>query len=453
MKNWISYLGILLVIFATGIFAGCTGGGDTEAPQDEVTPPTDAAPVEKPMMVKIGLVAPLTGGASSTGNDMWEAAELAAEEINGMGGVNIGGKMAKIELVKVDTETKPEKGKEAVTRAITVDKVNLLVGGFSSGITFADSVPAAEEGLPFVITGASSPIITHREDVDTSSLFHHCPTTDDFSFATMLFANDVLRPAVNEKFGYSEDRKLKVALIYRDDPYGKGVKEGVAKAISENPEWMMEIVAEEPYAPGTSNFQTVLTTVQAQKPDCVYPATFINEQVPLVTQARQVVGLNTIFFAVEATDDVDYYDQVGDWGEYSIQETRFSPYTVPAGEMEGPVNKFRNDFKAKFGSFPSMMGASTYEGMYIAKAALENAGSTDKTAVVAALNALDMPQMVETMDGGRIAFSEDFRETKFMLYMQQLMKDGEGNVRPVIVWPENIKQQDFVLPDWYESEE
>jgi parallel beta-helix repeat protein len=94
--------------------------------------------------IKIGIVAPLTGGASTTGQDMWQAAALAAEEINTQGGVNVNGVNMKITLVKGDTETSREGGVEAVTKLITEDKVDILVGGFSSGITYADQVVASE---------------------------------------------------------------------------------------------------------------------------------------------------------------------------------------------------------------------------------------------------------------------------------------------------------------------
>lgn len=430
--------GKILAVFFVAILlaAGCTQQGGAQDSEEKI---------------KMGVVLPLTGKASTTGNDMWQAAQLAAGEINSNGGIKVGEERMKIELIKGDTETNPEKGVEAVTRLITRDQVDVLVGGFSSAITYADSPVAVKNEVPFVITGASTPLITRRDDIDTSWLFHHCPNTDDFSYATLRFANEVIRPEVNEKFGYSEDRNLRVAMIYQDTKYGKGVLQGVKKALDNNPEWKLELVAEEPFAMGESNFQTVLTKVKEAKPDAVYAATFLNEQVPLVTQARRDVGLNTIFMAVEATDDADYYAQVGEWGAYSIQESRFSPYTVPEGAVKEKAVEFREDFKAKYNDYPSMMGASTYEGVYIAAKAIEEAGTTDRAQIKTALNDLEMPQLVEAMKGGKINFDSQYRETKFQLYMEQLRyREDLGEARPVIVWPGNLKEEDFKLPDWYE---
>jgi branched-chain amino acid transport system substrate-binding protein len=110
--------------------------------------------------IKIGVVAPLTGAASTTGTDVWQAAVMAADEINAQGGVNVNGVNMQILLIKGDTETSPAAGVKVVTKLITEDDVDLLVGGFSSAVTYADSVTAAEHKVPFIITGASSPVIT-----------------------------------------------------------------------------------------------------------------------------------------------------------------------------------------------------------------------------------------------------------------------------------------------------
>ena len=75
------------------------------------------------------------------------------------------------------------------------------------------------------------------------------------------------------------------------------------------------IVANETFKMGETDFRTLLTSVKAAKPDVVYPATFINEQIPLVTQARRDVGINAIFLAVECNDDPDYYAGVGKYGD------------------------------------------------------------------------------------------------------------------------------------------
>ena len=61
-----------------------------------------------------------------------------------------------------------------------------------------------------------------------------------------------------------------------------------------------------------------------------------------------------------------------------------------------------------------------------------------------------MPQVVEYMKDGSISFSQDYRESQFDLWMEQLYYNATiGETRPVVVWPDNIKTTEFVLPDWY----
>ncbi|MFA5294639.1 MAG: ABC transporter substrate-binding protein [Methanoregulaceae archaeon] len=403
--------------------------------------------------LKIGVVASMTGSASTTGKDIWQSAVLAVEEINADGGVYITdvGHKVPVRAVLGDDESTREGGQKAVTRLITEDKVDILTGGFSSAVVSAHQSIVAQYGIPYIVTGASSPIITRRDDVDTSTIFHYCPTTDDYGRQTTLFVSEVIRPAVQERFGFPDDRPLRLALIYQDSPYGKGVQAAVIETI-EKENLPVVLVAQETFAMGETDYRTLLTRVKAAKPDVVYPATFINEQIPLLTQARRDVGVNAIFLAVECNDDPDYYAGVGRYGDFSVIETRFNPYTIPVGPVADDTARFREQFEKRWGGFPGMMGASTYEGVYIAVQAVENAGTREKNAVTAALAALEMPEMVEAMEGGVVRFTDEYREARFALYMVQLRwDDGANAVRPVIVWPDNLAQGEFVLPDWFEA--
>src|SRR5665647_2263827 len=136
--------------------------------------------------LKLGVVASMTGPASTTGKDVWQSAQLAADEINARGGVFVKslGKNVTIELVQGDDESTREGGIKAVTKMITDDRVDVLTGGFSSAVVTAHQSIVAEKRVPYIITGASSPTITRRTDIDTSTMFHHCPTTDDYGAKT-----------------------------------------------------------------------------------------------------------------------------------------------------------------------------------------------------------------------------------------------------------------------------
>jgi branched-chain amino acid transport system substrate-binding protein len=434
MKQILAFALILVLVAGAVLSTGCTR---QQASAQEI---------------KIGVVASMTGPSSTTGKDIWQSAVVAADEINANGGVYVKDLNQKVpvKLIQGDDESTREGGQKAVTRMITEDKVDVLVGGFSSAVTSAHQSIVADNKVPYIITGASSPIITRRTDINTSYMFHHCPTTDDYGMQTVEFIDQQIRPAINAKFQYPSDRPLRLAVIYQDSPYGKGVLDAVAKTIASK-NLNIQLVDNRSFKMGESDFRTILTGVKASNPDAVYSAAFLNEQIPMITQARRDVGLNTIFLVVECNDDPDYYKGLGEFGEGSIIESRFGPYSNIQGTLSAPINSFKNNFSQKWGGFPGMMGASTYEGVYVATKAIENAGTRDKDQVRNALDNLQTSQIIEYMEGQKISFTDDYRESKFDLYMSQLAWNATSHeLRPKIVWPDPIKETAFVLPSWYE---
>ena len=430
---------VALLVLAT-LFAGCT---QQAATQQQTTSASQGT-------IKIGVIVSLTGPASNVGNNMWQSAQVAADKINADGGVTLkDGSKAQIKLIVGDDESTQQGGQKAATKLITDDKVDILVGGYSSAVTSAYEQTIAEYKVPYIVTGASSPIITHRTDIDTSYVFHHCPTTDTYGQYTTSFIDQVIRSAIAKKSGFSADRPLRLALMYQDTAFGKGVQTAVNNTITKE-KLNIQLVSQQSFKMGESDFRTQLTAIKAANPDAVYIAAFPNEGAPIITQARRDIGLNTIFLNVENNDNAQFYKDLGQYGEGAIIESRFSPYTAPAGAVADAQNAFKQAYFTKFGTYPDMMGASTYEGVFIAAKAIGNAGTTDKATVRQALVNLKMPQVIEAMKDQTISFSPDFRESTFDLWMEQLsFNQTLGETRPAIVWPDNLKTTAFALPSWY----
>ncbi|MEM3051771.1 MAG: ABC transporter substrate-binding protein, partial [Candidatus Bathyarchaeia archaeon] len=198
-----------------------------------------ASPEARP--IKIGLVACYE---KAEGQDMDRAAKLAVKEINEAGGVYVAEWRTKvpIELVIVDTkDDTPGKAVDPVTRAITEDKVDLLIGGYTSAGTLANQVVAIENRVPYIITGASSSLVTRRgpqgnygglpegdarriDDAEGMSyMFHYCTTTADYSKTVIKFFAEEMKPLLDKTYSFDSSRKLRLAILYRDDAFGKGV--------------------------------------------------------------------------------------------------------------------------------------------------------------------------------------------------------------------------------------
>lgn len=438
MKYTVLFIAALLVLAA--LIAGCT---QQAASQQTTTPAAQN-------VIKVGVIASLTGPASNVGTSMWQSAQVAADKINAAGGVTMkDGSQSQIKMIVGDDESTQAGGQTAATKLITEDNVDILIGGYSSAVTSAYEQTIAEYKIPYIVTGASSPIITHRTDIDTSYIFHNCPTTDTYGQYTTSFIDQVIRPAIAAKFNFTADRPLRLALLYQDTAFGKGVQSAVNNTITAN-NLNIQLVSQQSFKMGESDFRTPLTAIKAASPDAVYLAAFPNEGAPAITQARRDIGLNTIFLNVENNDNAQFYKDLGQYGDGAVIESRFSPYTAPAGSVASAQNDFKQAYFARFGTYPDMMGASTYDGVFIAAQAIGNAGTTDKATVRQALASLQMPQVVEPMKNQTISFSPDFRESTFDLWMEQLsFNQTLGETRPTIVWPDNLKTTDFVLPSWY----
>lgn len=437
MKHWVPY-SLIMSFFIIGalLFSGCTEQPASESAES----------------IKIGVVASMSGPASTTGKDIWQSAELAAQEINAQGGVFVKelNKKIPITLIQGDDESTREGGIKAVSKLITQDNVDLLVGGYSSAVVSAHQSIVADNKVPYIISGGSSTSVSHRDDIDTSYMFFHRPNTDDSAKASILFIDEVVRPEIYKKFSLPGDRPLRLALIFQDSPFGKGQQVAVQN-LTRDLDLPIEIVAEETFKMGESDFRTALTSIKAKKPDIIYAVTFLNELIPLTQQARRDVGLNTLILSIENNDDPDYYTGVGEYGDYTLMESRFSPYAIPKGTTSEGTKKFLEDFQTKYGGFAGMMGAATYESIYIAAKAIEDAGTVQKDAVRKTLSELSMDHMIEVMKEQVIRFSPDYRESSFDLYVEQMKMDpAAGEIRPHIVWPESIRETGFVIPDWYQ---
>ena len=417
-----------------------------------------ASPQAQASEVRVGVIASLTPGIyGNIGRMTSQGAQLAAAEINANGGININGTMVPIKVIVADDESTQQGGQTAATQLITGDKVDILVGGYLPDVTLSYEPTVAEYKVPFIVTGSGMPIITHRTDIDTSYIFLHCPTTDTNAQYMMTFIDQMIRPAVNQKLNANADRPFRLALIYYDTGWGKSVQSAVIKTITNN-NLNIKLVSQQSFevgesdfsTPVTADYSTLLTAIKATNPDAVYIVALPLESVALISQARKDIGLNTLFLLSDQNDDPRVYKEVGQYGEGAIIETWFSLFATPPVRSVTPKTRLKTTTMLSTGTHPEMMGVSTYEAVYIAAKAIENAGTTDKASVRQALVNLNMPQIIDAMKGGTISFSSDFRESQFDLWMMQLKFNSNiGQTRPNVVWPDNLKVTEFTLPAWY----
>lgn len=437
--------------------------------QLNLTPSAEARPI------KIGLVACYQ---KAEGQDMDRAARMAVDEINAAGGIYVAEWHTKvqIELVIADTEDDtPGKAVGPVTRAVTEDNVDILIGGYTSAGTLADQMVAIDNKVPYIITGASSSLVTRRgpqgnygglpenstsrveDEEGMSYMFHYCTTTADYSKTVVNFFAEEMKPVLDSAEGFDSSRKLRLAILYRDDAFGNGVVTD-SKSLIETNNLPIEVVAERAYPTTATTFQTDLTAIKAAKPDAVYVVDFIANTAEIIKEGQRDVGLNTVYIAVECCEDPQFYTLLGEYGDKQLLESKFAPYAGPPYYLSA-IETYVTNYQEKYDKIPGMMGADTYDAFYIAKAAIEQAGKVDKAAIRDAIETTAFDQSLILTETGKIEFSigENYHEIAAVSFIEQLVwNETLGECRSAIVYPETapvvgtLKQQDFVLPDGYE---
>jgi branched-chain amino acid transport system substrate-binding protein len=421
--------------------------------------------------IKVGIVA---GMQTVEGQDIQRAAQLAIDEINAAGGVRVNewNTNVDLELVLVDTvDDAAGSTPGPVTRAITDQGVDLLIGGATTAGTLNGQIPAITNRVPYIITGASFNLVTRRGSLPEdnalhipdaegmSYMFHYCTTISDYSTTVAHFLADSVKPTLDSTYSFDTARKLRLAILYRDDGYGRGVRDVTSSIIAED-NLPIEVVANVSYGTTATTYQSPLISVKESKPDAVYVAGFTADTAEVVKEGINDVGLNSIYIGVEICEDPQYYSLLGETGSFQILESKIATQWQGDTWYLEKVGTYVENYKAKFdGKIPGMLGADTYDAVYIAKNAIERAGTVNKADVKDALETTDMPQSLLIMENEKITFSTgtNYHEILPKTFIEQLIwLPDPGELKPYVVYPDSMpgissfKQADFALPPDYE---
>jgi len=143
------------VAIAAALALTACGRQETPAPKTAAAPAPAPAKAAAPDVVKIGHVGPISGAIAHLGKDNENGAVLAVEEINAAGGVNLGDKTVKLELVTGDDKADPKDG-TLVAQKMIDEGVVALVGHLNSGTTIPASKLYSDANLSHVSPSATA---------------------------------------------------------------------------------------------------------------------------------------------------------------------------------------------------------------------------------------------------------------------------------------------------------
>ena len=347
MKKVLSVL--VMLLFAVCLF-GC-GGGSADT-------------------IKLGSSGPLSGSASIYGQAVKKGIELAVEEINAAGGVNVDGKMMKFELVDfVNDEADAGKAATALTKLVS-KKVDVVVGAVTSGATEGLINEAVKYGVPVITPTGTADKLTVGEKGDQraerENIFRAC-FYDSYQGKFMAkYTKDA---------GYAKA----YVLFNNDDAYSVGLKDAyVAEAAVQG----VEVVAVG-YPKTTTDFTSYWAPVLAGEYQCVFVPDYY-ENVYNILKTGYAAGYTGVCYGGDGWDGVIQQVKEGDNADF-LKYCFYTNHYFSESDSAA-VKKFVEAYKAKYdGEAPVSFAALAYDAVYIAKQAIEAAGSVDYAKVVEAL--------------------------------------------------------------------
>src|SRR5437868_4000486 len=256
------------LLVAALVAAGCSK--ETPKPAADKT---GAAPAGDTVEIKIGHVAPLTGGNAHLGKDNENGARLAIEEANA-GNIKIGGKTAKFALVAEDDQEDPKVG-ATVAQKLVDAKVAGVVGHLNSGTSIPASPIYNQAGIPVISGSATNPKLTEQ---GFKNQFRD------------VGRDDQQGPAIATYIANERKPKL-VAIVDDASAYGEGLANEVEKTLKAA---NVKVLPREKGTNKTNDWKAVLTKLRGRNPAAVFYGGMTSTAAPLVKQGREL-GIKAVF--------------------------------------------------------------------------------------------------------------------------------------------------------------
>jgi branched-chain amino acid transport system substrate-binding protein len=303
--------------------------------------------------ILVGEYGSLTGGIATFGISTRDGSQQAFDEINAAGGVL--GK--KIRLMVEDDQSKPEEVGTVVTKLINQAHVTSMLGHVASSYSLAAAPICQANKVPMITPSSTNPRVTQIGDY----IFRVC-FMDNFQGAVMAkFAWDTLKA-----------KRVAILVDIRND-YSVGLQ-GVFREQFKSRGG--QIVAEQSFSQGDSDFHAQLTQIKSTNPDAIYVPGYYTEVGTIAHQAKEL-GLNAPLLGGDGWDSPKLWEI----GGTALNGCYFSDH-YSTDDPSPAVQKFVTDYKKRYNNqLPDALAALAYDAAKILADAMTRAGSTDGTKV------------------------------------------------------------------------
>ena len=314
--------------------------------------------------VKLGVLHPVSGALSLSGQQGRLGALTAIEEINAAGGIKaLNG--AKIEAVLGDAQSTPEGGNAEVEK-MNAAGVAVIVGGYASSICLAASQTAARYDLPYVVdVGVTDAIVTRG-----------LKNTFRFGPGFGVIAKTALDNLVTINDQASKAAKT-VMIVHEDSAFGSGLAKLLNDQMPGRGFQVLETIA---HPTPTRDFNNVVLKIKAQNPDLVIPANYYNEYVLLArTMQQQRVRPKGIYSVLGgAASSYKFVKEFPEAAQYIMDCNHwFDPRNPKSAALKKKI-----EAKGEFYTYEVFMN---YSCILLVADAIERAASGDRAKLISAL--------------------------------------------------------------------
>jgi branched-chain amino acid transport system substrate-binding protein len=366
--------------------------------------------------IRFGAPLPITGPLAPEAIKQQQGYNLWADAANKAGGISVGGKKYKVEIVYTDYQSNTPRAVQATEQMITQDNINFMFGAFGSGAAKAASTVSEKYKVPTIAAAASSSQVYDQGY--------------KYLFGTFT-PNDTLTTPLTDIIKSKVPGVKKVAILARNDLFPLAIAQEMEKSAKAKG---LEVAYFEKYAIGTLDHSAALSQIKSLAPQWIFVTGYTND---LLLVRKQMVDQQMKADVVTMIAGPAYQDFIESAGQ-SAENVTSASWWHPAEQYEGKdifgsTANFVKLFKAKYNSEPDYGQASAALCGALFQMAIEKAGSLDRDKVRDELAKLDVVTFFGPVKFGANGQINSLEPPVFQIQ----------GARPVVLFPQAIKQGDL----------
>ncbi len=371
-----------------------------------------------PGEVRLGGTLSLSGPEATTGARFREGYELAVEQANQRGGVQVGGKRLPVKLILRDDASDKAAGVSGAEGLLADDSADFLLGTFSSSMVEAQSVVAEKHGVPYMAGGAAASELYARNQ---RYLFGIPAPLKMLAYAEMGWIEE------QQKAGRLP-KPARIALMVEETVHGREFRAGVLKSVERSPgSW--KVVLDEHFPLNAKDFRPLISRVKEAAVDVYLADVHLPD---FIAMHRQYLAAKLCLLVVCYGTRGSEKEVAKELGAENVAYLLSGVYWNDQLGSKGLNREFVDGFRKKYGRNPIFYNAMAYEAVRALLAGVEAAGSVDREKVRAALASLKMETI---LPGGTLNFPADYGQQAHYSYLVlQNQPDGSSP----IVYPDYL---------------